>query len=395
MLNLNSPTVQAMMRNSPNGFGNMPVYYGNTPQVQTATIQPQQQQQQTQFQSPYPSPKEMLTQQGQQTIYQQTSFAPSPVPYPPNVVGMAHPGYNPNPYMNYAQNPAAYYQPQYPYYGYQQQYVPMDEETRITLEAATNNGVTYEEQVETESRLYKIMSRIASKQLGRSEEEAKEYENKFNVIDKEEERRKALQNQYETRKKKRTVMKVSIVCGEEVIASRTSEQNQEFANDRLESNVVRIEQAEKAKAVRDANRDYAFCVMHNQAIERKYDNTDMLEYFNGGGASEVSLAIQQQKLRAFNSTLIGKTYDSDTFRARLLKNNGLRSPGQQKAVEKYVGRYGYLPNGIPISPQHDPGMSECFSYNPQTGCYDVTLPNYMSKAFEGARSRFLRSLDDT
>ena len=391
MLNLNSPTVQAMMKNSPNGFGNMPVYYGNNPQVQTATIQPQHQLQQTQFQSPYPSPKEMLPQQGQQTIYQQTSFAPSPMPYPPNVVGMAHPGFVSNPYLNYQNNPGSY---QYPYYGYQQ-YVPMDEETRITFEAATNNGVTYEEQVYTESQLYKIMSRIASKQIGRSEEEAKECENKFNVIDKEEERRKALQSQYETRKKKRLVMKVSIVCGEDVIASRTSEQNQEFANDRLESNIVRIEQAEKLKAVKDANRDYAFTVMHNQAIERKYDNTDMLEYFNGGGASEVSLAIQQQKLRAFNSTLIGKTYDSNSFKARLLKNNGLRSPGQAKAVEKYVGRYGYLPNGIPISPQHDPGMSECFSYNPQTGNFDVTLPNYMSKAFEGARSRFLRSLDDT
>ena len=29
MLNINSPTVQAMMNNVPQGVGNMPIYYGN------------------------------------------------------------------------------------------------------------------------------------------------------------------------------------------------------------------------------------------------------------------------------------------------------------------------------------------------------------------------------
>lgn len=33
MLNMNSPTVQAMLNNTPQGFGNMPVYFGNTPTV--------------------------------------------------------------------------------------------------------------------------------------------------------------------------------------------------------------------------------------------------------------------------------------------------------------------------------------------------------------------------
>lgn len=392
MLNLNSPTVQAMMKSSPNGFGNMPVYYGNTPQIQTETIQPQQQQ----FQSPYPSPKEMLTQQGQQTIYQQTSFTPNPVPYPPNVVGMAHPGYNPNPYLNYAQNPTAYYQYQNPY-AYRQ-YVPMDDETKIILETASNNGLTYEEQVHTESRINKLMSRIVSNNLGRSEEEALECESRFNVIDKDEEKKKAFEEQKEIYreiyKKNRVVIKVSVTCGDEVIASRDSDDNVDFKNDMLESNVIRIEQAEKVKAVREANRERAFQIMHNQAIERKYDDTDLFEFFNGGGASEVTLSIQQQKLKDFNSTLIGKTYDKNNFRNRLLKNNR-RSSNEIKAVEKYVGRYGILPNGMPVSPQHPPEIAESFSYNPNTGYVDIVVPNYMTKAFDGARYRFFKSLDNT
>ena len=392
MLNLNSPTVQAMMKNSPNGYGNMPVYYGNTPQVQTEIIQPQQQQ----FQSPYPSPKEMLMQQGQQTIYQQTSFAPQPVPYPPNVVGMAHPGYGSNPYLNYAQNPTAYYQYNSPY---SYQYVPMDDETKIILETANNNGITYEEQIHIESKLNKLMSRIVSKNLGRSKEEALECESRFNVIDKNEEKKKAFEEQRETYKKiyakSRIVMRVSVKCGDEVIASRSSEDNANFKNDQLESNVVRIEQAEKFKAIKEANRERAFEIMHNQAIERKYDNTDLFEFFNGGGATEVTLAIQQQKLKEFNSSLIGKTYDKNNFKSRLLRNNGHRSSDEIKAVEKYVSRYGYIPNGMPVSPQHPPEISESFSYNPATGNIDITVPNYMTKEFDRARYRFLRSLEDT
>lgn len=390
MLNLNSPTVQAMMAQSPNGFGNMPVYYGNTPQVETISTQVQQpQSQQTHFQTPYPSPKEMLTQQGQQTIYQPTSFAP----YPPNVVGIAHPGYNPT-----------YYQQSNPYYysnGYgnyqptQQQCMPSDEDARITWETANNNGVTYREQIETESKLYKLMSRIVSKNIGRSEEEAKKCEDRFNIYDRNEQYRQSQEQAYQIRKQNKIVIKVKVKVGDTVIAARSSEDHPDFQNDRFESNVVRIEQAEKAEEIREANKDYAFRMMHNQAIERKYDNTDLLEFFNGGGSSEITLAIQAQELKNYNNSLIAKTYDKDTFRARLLRNNGIKSREEQKAVDRFVGRYGYLPNGTPISPQHDPAMSECFSYNPKTGCYDVTLPNYMSKAFEGARSRFLRSLDDT
>ena len=41
------------------------------------------------------------------------------------------------------------------------------------------------------------------------------------------------------------------------------------------------------------------------------------------------------------------------------------------------------------------GSIASWTYNAETGNIDITLPGYMSKAFEGARSRFLRSLDDT
>ena len=159
MLNINSPTVQAMMQNVPQGFGNMPVYFGNTPVLSTN---------QQQVSTPYPSPKEMLMQSGQQNIYSQTSFAPR------NVVGGYNPGFDAafggyiNPYMGYG----------YSGYGFNPM-MPLDDETRITLALAEANGLDYNEQIKMESELYKTMSRITSKNCNRTAEEAAHFEKYF------------------------------------------------------------------------------------------------------------------------------------------------------------------------------------------------------------------------
>ena len=422
MLNLNSPTVQAMISASPNMLNNVPVYYGNTPTVQTtmsATPQPQQQ-----FQSPYPSPKDMLSQQGQQTIYQQTSFAPNPTPYPPNTVGMANPVYNP--YQGYMyQQPQQYAQPQYyqqpQYYNrynpqpqqpiseeqkrreliYRQQFCPPvgDEDAHITWESANMHGMTYEEQVRLDSKVLKCMSRIVSKNLGRSEEEAERCEAHFDVFDKNDMQRETQEYISNKPPKPRAVFKVRVTCGDMVIRDTISEDSKDkpltdAEVKKLSENNEAIVIVDKISEARQIQRDHAFRIIHNQAVERKYDNMDLLEFFNVG-SSEITRAIQDKELKEYNNSLVGKVYDKNSFRNRLLANNGFRTREELGAVKRFVGRYGYLPNGMPISPQHDPGLSECFSYNAETGNIDITLPGYMSKAFEGARSRFLRSLDDT
>ena len=163
MLNMNSPTVQAMLNNLPQGVGNMPVYYGNTPTV-TSEIS-------TQPTIPYPSPKEMLIQSGQNNIYSPTSFAPR------NIVGGYNPGYQTafdgysNPYMGYGA-----------YGGYQ--FSPMDDDARLRLEAAWFNGLTYDEQLRSESNLYKKISRIVSRNVGRDEETANDCEKAFDIYNK-------------------------------------------------------------------------------------------------------------------------------------------------------------------------------------------------------------------
>ena len=176
MLNMNSPTVQAMLNNTPQGFGNIPIYYGSAP-VMTQTVQPIQQ---NTNQIPYPSPKEMLANAGQSTVYQPTQFMPQN-----NIVGGYNPnfqnifaGYN-NPYMGYGTYGG------FPSYNNQSYFMaPPDEDSRDRLEVAINNGLTYDEQLLQESNLYKSISRLVSKNIGRNEDEAKECEDAFNIYNK-------------------------------------------------------------------------------------------------------------------------------------------------------------------------------------------------------------------
>lgn len=400
MLNMNSPTVQAMLRNSPNGLGNIPVYYGNTPQVQTEYI-PSNQNSQNQTTFQYPSPKEMIIQQGQQNIYQPVAF---------NGTFYPSPYQNQYQYNGYGQQQSQFggnfYQYQNPYNN-SYNYYNMDEDTRDILQAANAKGITYEEQAESDSSILKLMSRIVSKQLGRTAEQAKKCEEKFNLVDRnaEAQRQNVLQQQYlfERRKNIATTLKVSIMYGDKVIKRKSDPVNNGYINNNEYSNSIYnkpnidwIDRSIKMNDIKKMNREYAFMMMHNQSIERKYDNVDMLEFFNGPGSAEVISSMMQQRAKAFSNVMVGRVYDKAAFRNRIISmsTNKMKDKYVRKSVQKYVGRYGYLPNGIPISPQHDPAMSECFSYNPETGFFDVTIPNYMAKAFEGARSRFLKTIDD-
>ncbi len=369
MLNLNSPTVQAMLGNTPQGYGNMPVYYGNSPTV-TQTEQP------SNGITPFPSPKEMLTQGGQQMIYNPTQFAPQ------NIVGGYNPGFNAafagysNPYMGFGT-----------YGGYNFMTAPPDVDSRERLEVAILNGLSYDEQLEEESKLYKTISKIVSKNLGRDEEETKECAEAFNIY-----------NKYPTKKDTSTetkLMHIRLKVGDEVVADmnpKTSINSERKYRDYAE-NVRFVERMQHIQINNDYEKIRRHNILYDMALERRFDNVDLLNFFNNCAGTLMSDSMIRQ---AYEQSL-GRTsqiYDRDGFRKRLLENNKLRSRNQISAIERFVGRYGVMPDGRPVSPGHDPEIASSFSYNPKTGQYDITAPNFIRDRLERARQSFIQSIDD-
>ena len=382
MINANSPTVQAMFRNTPQGFGNMPMYFGAPPTMETNN-QPVQQQSAptTDFQTPYPSPKEMLTGFGQSNVYQPTSFAPR------NIVGGYNPGYQAafagysNPYMGYG------------YSGFgcgfgqvlgQNQF--LTEEDRITAEVAAMNGYSYEEQIVAESELYTTISKIVSKNIGRDEEETKRCAETFKVYDK-------LKKEQELFKREKFELHVQVKVGDEVIIDYDPNKNFSVVPpDQYTRNVQYVDQME-VRAEQTRNAKIAIMnQMYDNAIERQFDNMDLYDFFNNGAGIIMSDMLEKTRMEQAR-TMTGKLYNGQLFRA-MVENSGYKRKKQIKAVDRFVGRYGVMPDGRPVSPGHDPAVAESFSYNATTGKYEVTAPNFMRDRLEAARQNFIRSIDN-
>jgi len=381
MLNMNSPTVQAMLNNTPQGFGNMPGYYGSSPTVITTQTVAQPQQQQPQG-MPFPSPKEMLMQGGQQMIYQPTTFAP-----PRNIVGGYNPGYQAafgdyyNPYMGYG----------YSGYGYgfnNPLYMqPMDDDARERLEAANYNNSTYDEQLDDDEKLFKSISRIVSKNVSRTEEEAAECEKRFDRYD------KYARSQPVYNKKPMRFLSVSVTRGDEVLAAMEAVDVDVYKREDYKRCCYQAEYMKTRNAINEANMIHYRNQLYERAPERAFDNMDLLDFLNNGAgvvlAHDMSREIYEQGLKR-----TAQAYNKDTFRENLLKKNGIRTRAQRSAVERFAGRYGVMPDGRPVSPGHDPAVASSFSYDPNTGQYSVTAPNFMRDRLELARQSFIRSLDE-
>ena len=361
MLNINSPTVQAMMQSLPQGVGNMPVYYGNTPVLSS---------EQQSISTPYPSPKEMLIQSGQQNVYTPTAFTPR------NIVGGYNPGFEAafngyiNPYMGYG----------YSSYGFGPM-IPLDEETKLTLAMANSNGLDYEEQIKMESELYKKMSRITSINCNRSEEESNHFEKYFEVYEKHPQQ----QNQYYSRKPI-SHMHVKIKVGDNVVADMVP------SNISVGYTPPNVFDDIKARDTIVKNQiKQCYNNLYNSASERRMDNVDMLDFFNNHAGSLLMEDIDYMvRMQAFTNA--GLVYNKDLFQ-KLLNNNGIKTRSQRNAVDRFVGRYGIMPDGRPVSPGHDPAVATSFSYNPSTGQYSITAPNFISDRLEKARQKFISSID--
>lgn len=373
MLNVNSPTVQAMLGNIPQGYGNMPVYFGNTPTIEPAVVQPPVSSP-ANNQIPFPSPKEMLMQGGQQTIYNQTGFAPR------NIVGAYNPGYQAaftgysNPYMG-----------AYAYPGFNNYFqVPMDQDAQDRLEAATLNGISYDEQLKEESNLYKNISRIVSKSIGRSEEKTKECAAAFDIYCK--------YPQEETiEKRKIKPLHVQLKIGDKVISDIKTEAT--TISQSYYRNTIFVEQMKYRQHLNEMQRIARCNQLYERAPERMFDNVNLLEFFNDCAgvlmADTLSRELYNQSIKRTS-----QAYNKDEFRKRLLENNGLKTREQTNALDRFVGRYGFMPDGRPVSPAHDPAVASSFSYDPKTGQYNVTAPNFIRDRLERARESFIRSIDE-
>lgn len=377
MLNINSPTVQAMMNNLPQGVGNMPVYFGNQPQV-TTQVQAQPVQNSTGFSTPYPSPKDMVMQAGmQQQAYYPTSFAPQN-----NLVGGYNPGFQAafqnysNPYMGYGS---------YMGYGMMGGINPayMDDMSRAVYYNAIANGLSYDDQLKNDELLYKSISKVVSKGLGRTEEEAKQCEATFDIVQPQQ-----MQNSlYEVRP--HNPMQVVLVRGdEEVTEVVKTKVIDPYQNTQTVDTVARIADM---MARENFQKERTFELLHQNAPERMFDDKPFMYFMNNAGGpiyadyAERTLRIQ----KANNATAL---YSAQEFRKKLLESNGIQTKSQINAIDRFASRNGILPNGMPVSPQHDPSIASSFTYNPATGSYDIKPPGFIKDRLEAARQRFIQTI---
>ena len=380
MLNINSPTVQAMMNNLPQGVGNMPVYFGNQPQVTTDVQTQQPVQNSTGFSTPYPSPKDMVMQAGiQHQAYYPTSFAPQN-----NFVG----GYNPgiqtafqnysNPYMGYGS---------YMGYGMMGGINPayMDDMSRAVYYNAVSNGISYDEQLKNDQLLYTSISKIVSKGLGRTEDEAKRAEATFDIVKPE-----PVQNTiYQVRP--HNPMQVVLMRGEEeitpVIKTRVIDPMQ---NTQVVDSVSRIADM---MARENFHKERTFELLHQNAPERMFDDKPFMYFMNNAGGPIYADHIERT-LRAYRSNSATALYNANEFRKKLLESNGIKTRSQINAIDRFATRngIGVLPNGMSISPQHDPSIASSFTYNPATGSYDIQPPGFIKDRLEAARQRFIQTI---
>ena len=353
MLNMNSPVVQAMLNNTPNGIGNMPVYYGNQPTMTSEVVQ--------QPRAMYPSPKEMLM--------NGYTFSPSPSPYVGARSSLFN-GYS-NPYMGYGT-----------YMGNPYQYVPTptDKYTRDYIEAARFNGISYEDQVKAQSDLNKRLSRMCSKFFGRDEEET---EKRVHIYD--------VKNRYETEKYEHPLpkpMTVYIKNGDDIKTksdAEVPEKERRERRDQYASNASSAVFFEQKQTLQNQLYQQAGFSCFAKAPDRAYDNSTLYEFMNGGGATRLvydywDRMLEQQK-RVGN---VGGVYNRDLFRQQLLRS-----------MKEREGKLGMMPDGRPVSPYNNPAVAESFKYNPSTGEYTVTAPNFISNRLEQAREAFKRSIDET
>lgn len=440
MFNLNSPTIQQMLKDIPQGVGNMPVYYGNTPTVEDVTTQYQQPQQQMVYQQQpvmqqptyyYQQPDMMYGQQYQQGYYQQPVMqqtyqgvqpqACTPYPSPKEMLMQSSP--NPNPYMpttfsqprnivggynsGYQQAFGNYYNPYMgqgysgfgygSFIGYPRELNIHDQNSMDTYKIAMMNGLSYKEQIENEIKIFKTCSRIVSRALGRSEEEAKRCEATFDPYNPYEPPKEDpdVIARRERKAKQHIVVKITKYTEDDngemkEVASKTLDSKVTCPKYDYNRNVEGIYIGSKNYEVMRANMIARNNYLYDHAIEREYDHYGIIDFFNkAAGHIAGDLLMRKQNEMEKNLSAL---FDRDRLINKI--RNGRRSKESIKAEDDLVirGANGIMPDGRPVSPGHDPSIAESFTYNPRTGQWNIEAPGFIKDRLDKARSTFIDSL---
>ena len=303
-------------------------------------------------------------------------------------------GYS-NPYMGYGMNTNMIgYGPAYS--GPQQMMKYYDEDAQIIDHAAALNKVSYGEQLAHESYVYKKLSRLTSKILNRSEKEAEKCEKTFDIYDKRaiEEEQRRLDEEYLQRKKKAaSSMRVVIKFGDKIVADSAVN----LAARTRRSRIMSSEEIDRNEWIQEQKREriknYQI-YMYNNAMEREYDRLGVVEFFNEGAPRVMNEYNNRKKAEEFRKINFESMINRRAFANEITKAVAKRSRSEQQIVDKFVGRYGVMPDGRPTLPQNDPAIAESFSYNPWTGQYTVTTPNFIQERIDAAKSQFINSIDE-
>lgn len=452
MFNLNSPTVQYMLNNTPPPpMSNMPVTYGNTPRVETVTMPSPR----TVQVSPYPDPYNMITGVGLSNympmpVYNfggALSSSPPPPGYngvpeyrdinQPVMGGLPIQGYN-NPYMSsytggqYAPMVGGSYFNNYwsgnneasrRYY----RYVYASPEDRAAMDMG------FEDAADMQANDLNIITKLAimaKTALGESQEVIQEIQEKADVkikeLNEESLKRCREYNPFDLTRYQHP-METSVKCTAHIMIKRGDEiifevnKNEEDKFDRRVVN--KANECERTLQVTQQIREKNITMhayMYSKAPERDLDKMSMIDFFNEGFGIIHYYDRQKEWNKAQHD--VTKLFDSDKFKRDLRMNYGtpqarrriaredalnFRTKEQEekdKAAGLVRGGYGYLPGGIPLDKGVNPNIGSAIAVDKDGGLH-ISLPPELdsrppllastiySERLDTARDRFINDVN--
>ena len=357
-ININSPTLQAMLGDIPKGVGNFPTFNGNGPTVYTDN--------RTSFSSPYPSPKDMMI--------NGSLYVGNPFTSPNNPLS----GYN-NPYMgiNRGSNTSNI--------NYN------DPDFRDIYEAAMKNGVSIEEQIQMNEYMTRQMMRLVCADESEVEKIMTIISNSRN------------HNSSETVKENKRFrsLKVRVIVDDVVVSEKTSAEYNNY-DAMYEQNRLRqfLIEADKEDRKRDMFWQY---IRNNKSINIKPSNNgNIIDFYN-----ENIYSLYNHYMDILNisqkMSMASSMYNRNAFSNLLHGNHASLNSDKQNGIRRFVGRnpiygdYGIMPDGRPTTPGLDPSVAASFSYDPSTGQYSVTAPTFMKNSINeriaNARNRFISQIN--
>ena len=406
MLNLNSPLVQQMLSNTPNGsIGNIPGCYGPSPTIENYIIP-------REMNVSCPSPMEMasvpyedplqnqsylydsIEQQsgpdyGDRLVmmsngyqyhqpvreeppsmdklrfcgysepniysqsyggYQQQYYQSYPAQQSP-IFGYNHPvfqGYS-NPYMggnSMYDRGNGYYNPMFP-----QQQIPIDEHSRNIYEQARYNHISYEEQIEMERELYKDLSRACSAGLGRSEEETNE---RLKLYDPKPIENNVSQESTMWYNENRVVppsIRVRVLKGDEVVLDTKDRRPRcnNYANFSYRMHTYNV--IERQNQIMFDRRTAKNNWMHDHCPEREMDDCSLIEFFNEH-AWKLTAAMNKREMEK-QKYLSRDLFDRNLFNQRLERDRArFNATKSMDFVERRINRIAESVEASPVTSQN-------------------------------------------